>query len=240
MILASLILALPAIAAPPQEAAPDEGPKWTGSLTAGATTTSGNTDITTGIVLFDAVRAGEDDRYTLRGWWNYAEQSGTLSERNVGASLKYDYFASEKMYYLAIAGAKSDSIAKLDSRTYLGAGAGYQFRDDEEIQFLAEGALTSISESFSTGADDSYLALRLATTLGWQVSKTTRFDQILEAYPSLEESTDFTGKADHRLRTDISESFYTQLQWIYDYDNTPAAGSERADQKLVFGVGWSF
>jgi hypothetical protein len=33
---------------------------------------------------------------------------------------------------------------------------------------------------------------------------------------------------------------YAQVQYVFDYDNTPADGKERDDHTLTLGVGWSF
>ena len=47
-------------------------------------------------------------------------------------------------------------------------------------------------------------------------------------------------EVDSRLRCDLSDNLYGQVQWLFDWDNTPAAGAERADHRLLLSVGYSF
>jgi len=215
-------------------------PAWTGSFSAGATFTSGNTDTTSVAVGADAVRETDANRQTLRGWWNYAEQEDVLTDRTVGATYKYDHFVDERLYYLGIAGLESNELSGLDLRHYFGGGAGYKFHDTEKFQFDGEAALTYITEKYEVGKDADYLAARLAYNLGYQYSDTTRFEQIAEVFPSLEDSDDFNGKLDSRVRVDVSSSMFFQLQWVFDYDNTPARGAEKDDHRVIVGVGWQF
>jgi hypothetical protein len=51
---------------------------------------------------------------------------------------------------------------------------------------------------------------------------------------------DFYARIDTRARATLTESMFAQLQWILDYDNTPAPGLEKQDHRLIAAVGWSF
>jgi len=66
------------------------------------------------------------------------------------------------------------------------------------------------------------------------------FLHTLEAYPSLEETDDFYGRSDFRVNASLSESMVAGFQWVVDYDNTPAAGRERVDNRYLLSVGWKF
>ncbi len=256
----------PADAPPPaavqEEAAVVELPDWKGSVTIGAQYTGGNSETQSINAQFDAERRAEMDRWTLKSWWNYGEQKVNSADaatdgdleitvRNAGSSAKYDYFATKKLFYLGIAGAESDSVAGLDLRYYAGPGLGYQFVEGEKTSFLGEAALTYFAEEFDNGDSEETLALRLAYKFGRQLSATSRFDQDLAVFPSLEDSEDFYGKLDTRLRADLTKNMFAQLQNILDYDNTPAtfdppdsqvkgAHAERLDNKILLTVGWSF
>ncbi len=213
---------------------------WTGSVVLGFTKTSGNTDTQTYTVNADAVKRLEDERYTLRASYNKAEANNVDTEDNLFATGKYDYFVNERLYYLGIAGYQTDELARLDMRYYAGGGVGYQFVETEETKFGAEAALTFFSEEFTTGVSDDYMAARLASTLFHQYSETTRFDQTAEIFPSIEESSDVYGKLDNRVSVDVTENMFAQIQWVWDWDNSPAAGSENSDHRIVFGLGWTF
>ena len=47
-------------------------------------------------------------------------------------------------------------------------------------------------------------------------------------------------KLDTRLKATLAGSLFTQLQWVMDWDNTPAKGNERVDNLYLLTVGWTF
>ena len=234
-----------ALAAPAAPAAPEE-PKWTGSVTLGATWSTGNTESTSASFDAGAERKSEDDRTTAKAYYNYSEQEDpatgldSVTQRRAGASLKYDYFLSEKMYLLATTSAEYDRIADLDLRAQAGAGVGYQWRDDEIVKYGTEGGVSYVGEYHEFDSDESYPALRLASNLGWNVREGVAFEQVTEVYPSLEDQDDFYGKADTRLKFNLTASMYAQIQWTVNYDNTPSTGKHHTDNLVVLGLGWSF
>jgi putative salt-induced outer membrane protein YdiY len=240
---ASTVLAeaqTPAAATP---AAPAE-PKWTGSVTAGAILTSGNSDSRNANASADGVYQRTKDRFTLGFLWNYAEDKSTgswnITDRKTSGRAKYDYFLSEKTYALAQASAEADEAADLDLRTTIGVGVGRQVRDDETWKFGVEGGLSQIDENYGSSPDSSYLAARGAYNATWNFSKMWQFAQLLEIFPSLEYSDDFNAHVDTRAKATLTESMFGQLQWVYDFDNTPATGHDRVDNRLVLSVGWKF
>lgn len=226
-----------------QDAAPAE-PKWTGSVSLGMTATDGNSENTSASLDFNAERKTEKDRWTVKGFWNYAEQQNAAGEsevtqRRLGASVKYDYFLSKRTYLFANAGAEYDFKAGIDLRTFVGGGAGYQFYDTETFKLSGEAGVNMFNEDFRVGGSDEYIAARVAETLAWQIRKDVKFDHSIEAYPSLEDKDDFFGKMDNKLRLNLSEKMFAQAQWVMNYDNTPAA-SERVDNLYMLTLGWSF
>ncbi len=229
-----------------QDAPAPKEPKWTGSVAIGATYTSGNTDTRAVNADAKAERRGEKDRWTAKGFWNYGDQKdaatgdNTLTVRKAGASLKYDYFLSEKLYVNAIAGIETDALADMESRYNAGAGVGYQWKESDEFKWGSEAGITYIVENRKLVEDDEYAAARVANDVEWRINDKTSLSNTLEAYPSLEDGDDFFGRSDTRVKTNLTEAMFAQLQWVWDYDNTPSAGKDRNDHKLVLGVGWSF
>jgi putative salt-induced outer membrane protein YdiY len=240
---------LPALASAPlaQDAAAEPSKvEWTGSFTLGATLTSGNSESTGINSSFDAERRAEHDRWTGKAFWNYVSTTDQttddsfISTRKGGASLKYDYFATKEIYYNAIAGADSDTVADLTLRSYIGAGVGFQWREEEAFKWGSEVGLTHFAEDRKLSDDSDYIAARLANNLFWQINAQTSFEQTAEAFPSIEDVEDFYGKLDNKAKVKLSDSMYAQLQYVLDYDNTPSNNRDRDDHTLTLGVGWSF
>lgn len=221
-------------------------PKWSGSVTAGASISTGNSEITT--ASFDAAveRKGENDRITGKTYYNYSEQEDAttgdsdVTQRRAGASLKYDYFFTKKFYGLATASIEYDRIADLDTRRTVGLGAGYQFRDDEKVKYGLEAGLNYVEEGHDLIDDEEFVAARVASDLKWKVREGVDIEQFTEVFQSLEDSDDFFGKADSRAKFSLTEKMYASLQWLINYDNTPSTGKHHTDNLIVMGLGWSF
>ncbi len=219
--------------------------KWTGSVNIGASYADGNTESRAVNAAAEAVRQTEADRWTAKTYWNYAEQKGStgdfeISQRRAGASLKYDYFMSKQLYLFGIGGLETDTLAGIKLRSYIGGGVGYQWRDDSDIKWGSEAGLTYFKTDYKTSKDTDYIAARLANNFAWQITEQTKFENNIELFPSIENSKDFYGKSDTKIKTNLSKTMFAQLQWIYQYTNRPASGAERADNLVVLGVGWSF
>ena len=241
--------ALPSTSALQDEEAEPEGPVWAGSVNLGYTTTSGNTDVETLSANFDATRESDTDRITLKAFANRNSENGNTTQRQVGASAQYDYFISEEWYLLARTAMEKDRNAQLDLRFTAGAGAGYRIwiPDEESTKSLdVEVGLTYFSEEFDSGQDTDYIAAQLATSLHLDFNENVAFDSDVFLYPSLEDSDNFNAKWDSRLRSSLTENMFAQLQFVLDYDNTPATDVgtglelEKTDTRLVATLGWSF
>lgn len=218
---------------------------WTGSVNAGATWTSGNTEITTLSAAANASYREADYRHTLGAWWNYAEQENAageseLTQRRIGGNYKYDYFVNDRLYYNGLFGIEADELANLDLRWYAGAGVGYVFYDEETMGLDGEVGLVYFSQEFETGDDEDYIAARIAYNYWNQINENVRFEQDMWAFPSVEDIEDFYGRLDSRLMIKMSEAMFAQIQHVFDYNNSPAPGAQRDDHRVIMGLGWNF
>lgn len=238
---------VPAAIQDPATAAPAD-PKWTGSVAAGATLTSGNSETRQANASADAEYKRENDRTTLSFLWVYSENRNNaandwdLTDRKTFGKGKYDYFFSPKTYGYGQATAEGDLLADIALRWTAGAGAGHQYIDTDVWKFSIEAGLAYIDTDYrtSTTTDTEDFAARIATTLAHQLSKSWDIGHNLEAYPSLEDADDFYGRSDLRIGAKLTESMVAGFQWVLDYDNTPAAGRERIDNRYLISVGWKF
>jgi putative salt-induced outer membrane protein YdiY len=229
----------------PKPAAAPTDPKWTGSVALGASFSDGNTRARTANMSVDAERRAEKDRWTAKGYWNYAENKGSdgeydITQRRAGVSLKYDYFLTKKLYAFGVAGIETDLLADIDKRMYAGAGAGYQWRESDRLKWSSEVGITYFKVDYGHSEDKDYPAGRLADNIEWKMSDTTALSNSIEAYPSLEDSKDFYGKSDTKLKANFTKSMFAQLEWVYQFNNTPADDKNRQDNLVILGIGWGF
>ncbi len=222
-------------------------PRWTGSVSIGASVSSGNTNRRTANANADAQLRRENDRYTLDGYWNYADQkeeSGgdrILSERKLGGSAKYDYFLTERLFLYAASSGAYDKIANLRLRWTAGAGAGYQLYEREDLAWALEAGLAYVNEDFvGTEDDNDYISARGASDVRWEIREGLSFFQKAEVFQSLEDGDDILARKDSRVRMALTQAMFAQLQYVLDYDNSPASGKKRMDHLVALTVGWKF
>ena len=248
--IAALVRSTVAPAAPlllqDEEPAAAEEPEWTGSVNLGTSISTGNTEQETFNFAWDAKLERDGDRWTAGLFFNYASQTdgdtgeSTLTERKHGGNVQYDYFLTEKSYLLGTGSYEVDKLAMLQLRTTVGAGYGRQFHNEEDFKLSGEAGLSYFNEDFEGVGADGYLAARLASDLDWQFKEDWNLKNSVEVFPSLEDSDDVYAKVDTRVRANLSENMFSQLQWVLDWDNTPAAGSESTDNRLILTLGWSY
>ena len=235
-----------------------KAPTWTGSLSFTGTNTTGNTDTRAAGLSFDASQRTDSYRLSVDAAWSYAENKDLsnsapnrssngyiITQRRVGGGLKYDHYLSEKSYALVTARVLGDTIANLELRFTSGAGIGYTVIDDGKALLLVEVGLSYLSESYRNfvapnPSSTDYLAARIAYRYERPLSEDTKLVHRAEAYPSLEGGDDFYCQVTTELTTSLTESMIASLTHVLDYDNTPAAGFKRADNRVVLSVGWSF
>lgn len=220
--------------------------KWTGSITAGATLSRGNTESDNYSLSAAAVRRTEDDRFTLgAGYYLGRQEDPTTGDKftsvdNWFAQGKYDYFVSEKLYYYGVLRVERDRIAGLDLRVMPGVGVGYQWVESPDFNFSTEAGLSYVYEDYDTGGSDEHVAARLAYHVDKRFNdKVTGFHN-LEYLPSLERLDDYNIIADAGLRAALTTNMFGEAKVEWRYDATPAPGAVNNDLRFILGLGWLF
>jgi putative salt-induced outer membrane protein YdiY len=222
---------------------------YRGGVNIAASVSDGNTRTksASGMANFEA--RGERQRLTASAATNYAQDEDGLQVRNSNARLKYDYFATKRLYAFASALLEGDYFQDLKLRTALSAGPGYQFidRGDFEAESLAklelfgEAGVSYFNEDHRTTEDNSYMAARWSIKIDWPfwADRMTLF-HYHEGYPSMEDIQDIYISTETGLRFLLTKNFNAGVQVNYRYDSTPAPGYLRADTLYLFTLGYNF
>ncbi|MEO0478772.1 MAG: DUF481 domain-containing protein [Planctomycetota bacterium] len=243
---------------------PAVGVVWDASIAVGGSISFGNTERRSANVDARLTRRTEENRFTGRFNWNYAEADTEqaapgaplvtvtdVTQRTTFGSAQWDEFISECLFGYVNSSAEFDELANLRLRFIAGAGLGYQVVDSEEYSLAVEGGLAYVSEDnvdsplgqpLSPPAPDpdaQYLAARASIKLDWDIIEDVHLSSQGEVFPSLEDNDNITARVDTRLQVTLTENLFAQFQWIFDYDNTPASGNERDDHLLTASIGWS-
>ncbi len=226
---------------------PAPKPKWTGSISGALSLTTGNTKANSITGSVSLARRSEQDRITADA--DIAKTSQT--DRDTGESEtteswwrlrgQYDYFFTKKFFGFVNGRYEKDDIALLERRMVVGGGAGYQWIETPQTAFSTNLGLASLFEKYKRQPEtNNELSLQAGYNFSQQLGKTTKFLHDLTWYPSLEEFSDFFLTSTAEVRTNLTKSMFANFKVIFNYDETPALGREKADVKYLLGVGFNF
>ncbi len=222
---------------------------WNGLVQFGGSFTDGNTDIyklnataTATKELFEGDMVKH--AFTLGGYWAFGQdknQTNSILERRWGVRAQYDHFFEEKLYGYVTGSFDNDFLSGLDLRSQAGVGLGYQFEDKENYKVSGEAGLSYVDEDYTLNtADTEFLAARLAYDVWWQINERWAFQQLAEAFPSLQDSDDLFVRLNTSLSGALTETMTFGVNWLMLYDNTPIPSNQRVDHIVSATVGWAF
>jgi putative salt-induced outer membrane protein YdiY len=221
--------------------------KWTGSLTANALVTRGNSHTENLGASFNALRRSERDRITLGAAYYYGRQEDkdtgeeSTTVDNWFLFGKYDYFFTKKLYGYGSLRLEQDHIADLDLRLTASGGAGYQWYETPTFNFNTEAGLAWVYEDFKNQDSDDHFAARLAYHVDYKPHPALILFHNLEWLPAFDGPfDDYNLNLDAGLRATIVKSFFAEFKIDFRYDSTPARGAEKEDVRYLVGIGWSF
>jgi putative salt-induced outer membrane protein YdiY len=222
-------------------------PKWLGDISAGLTSTHGNTKTETVSASANLRKRTEKDRTQVSA--DYAR--GRQRDTNTGqmettedwwrTKGKYDYFLTKKLYGYVDGRYEKDAIAQLDRRVIAGGGGGYQWIESEDMSFSTEGGFASLYEKFDNQTtSNSEVSVQAGYNFDKQLMKKVKFIHDLTWYPSTEKFSDYYLTSTGEIRAHFTDRMFTNFKAIFDYDSTPAIGAGNTDVKYIWGIGWSF
>ncbi|MBL7188684.1 MAG: DUF481 domain-containing protein [Phycisphaerae bacterium] len=222
-------------------------PKWTGDISAGLTSTHGNTKTETISASANFAKRTEKDRTTISTDYAKSKQEDKITgaEETIEdwwrARGKYDYFFSKKKYGYVDARYEKDAVSELDRRMIIGLGGGYQWIESADLNFSSELGLASLYEKFDNQTDsNSELSIQLGYHFDKKLRKDISFTHDLTFYPSIDKFSDYFLTSTAGIRADFTEKFFASFKTIFNYDETPAVGAHKTDVKYFLGVGYRF
>ena len=227
-----------------------------GNITAGFTSTHGNTFSESGSISFNVSRETQKDRIKIEGLYlsNRTRDTDTkekeTTEESVHIGGKYDYFLTKKLYSYLSCNYKKDHVADLDRRIITGIGAGYQILDTDKIKFASDIGLALLSEKYTTKNSvtnekevntTDELSLQLGYHFNFDLNDKIIFMHNLVYLPSIEgKFSDYFMHTDAELRFLLTKSMFSSFKAIMDYDSTTAEDVDSTDVKYIIGLGWNF
>lgn len=211
-----------------------------GRVSLGGSYAKGNTEAETLHLGGELVARNPAQRVTLDAELNEASQDGTDTASNWRVGLKYDHFLQQKTYLYVNTRFEHDGQADLDLRSTLGAGAGRQIVDRDDLKLSLEGGASRVSEDYGSVPDERFPGARIGLKyeqVFWK-GKLTLFhsSDVLVSLDSLE---DYLYQSRTGIRVPLASKLSLASQVNFDYDAVPAAGKDTTDSALIFKLDYA-
>ncbi len=217
--------------------------QWRGSVDAGASFASGNTDSTSVNVSAKGGRATDNDKldFYLTTLYGIKKSDG---ERNETANLwraggKYDRNLNSQVFSFGSLDFEHDKLQELDLRGVAAGGLGYHVRKSENTTFDVFSGLAYNHERF-TGETRNSVELLIGEESAHKLTDTTSFNQRLAIYPNLSESGEFRAQFDAGFTTAISKKIDLKLTLSNRYQSNPLPGIKKTDTLFLTSIGYRF
>jgi len=217
--------------------------EWRGSLGAGLTATSGNTDSVAYSFNGDAVRLTDFDKASgyLQGTYGKRDVDG-VTERTADqarAGVQYDRNLNDRVFGFGALKLERDKLINLNLRTVVASGLGYHVVKRENLTFDVSTGPAFNQERYSTETRDSFEWL-FAEESTHAFSPTVSFKQRLAYYSNLTDSGEFRAVFDAGLVLNITDSWSATITLNYRYQSNPLPGVEKNDLLFVTGLQYTF
>jgi putative salt-induced outer membrane protein YdiY len=220
----------------------NQGIKWSGHISAGATLSQGNNE-TKGLHLdAESVARTRNNRFTVTGEFNRVEDRDRTTQFNSRLRGKYDHFFSRKWYGYLNTAFDNDRFQDLRLRSLFGGGSGYQIFEGPNLNLSLEGGLNLVREDYYHEEEDkSYPGVRWAVKYSQLLfASSTRLFHEHEVLVDIEKTHHVLLSSKTGLRFPPIFNFNATTQLNLDWDNQPPPGLEKTDSTLLFtlGYGW--
>ncbi|MDY6838448.1 MAG: DUF481 domain-containing protein [Thermodesulfobacteriota bacterium] len=218
---------------------PSPAMSYKGSMTAGGSMNTGNTDSKAGNASAKFQARSKRHRFSLGAKHNYAEDDDELTARKTTGSLKYDFFLTQKLYIYAHSLFERDDMQDINLRSTMGPGLGYQFLDSERASLFAEAGVSYFNEDYDEGEDQQYTSGRWSVGFDYELlPERVKFFHFHEGYYSLEESGSYYLRSEQGFRFLLIGNLFANIEVDYDYNNKPLAEKEKSDTTYIFGLAY--
>ena len=212
----------------------------TGNITAGANTQSGNAHVLNASIGGNVLWKGTWDNAGVRFLYNYAQNAGIMSARNVYGSAKYEHLFTDYFYGYADMEMLSDKFRDLRLRTAEGPGVGYQVWSVPSSTLSVEAGYSYFTEDHFAGTDGSWSTLRAAGTFLWALGKAVSFSEYFVLYDRLDRKDNYTTRNEASLTSALAGNLALKVSNIIEYNRTPPPGIYRMDIFWVIGLQYTF
>ena len=227
--------AAPAPCAPTVPPPPPPPPDWTGSLGAGLSITSGNTDTTAINVAFGLKYApAGPSTFKLDALYLYQRSDGARTVDRVGALGRYEYALTKRVFAFGEVAYQRDVFKNVDYLVAPLVGLGYKIVDTPTLTFAADGSVGGAFERDTDVDARSSGAYAVGENLTWKLSKNASITERAGALFKMDDSSDYNLHIEAGIAASVTKMTELKVIYLVDYKNKPVGvGIGKTDSTLV-------
>lgn len=218
-----------------------EGYVWTGNLSLGGAFNNGNNTNRNMQFNGESVLRGLENRYTVQGYYFWAEDNDQQTQNNARVRGQYDHFFSKKWFSYLNTIQEKDRFRDIKLRSTYGVGSGYQIFEGEKLNLSVEGGVSLIAQDYYEESDEKHAALRWAVNYNQYL-----FNSFVQAFHRHEVL--YTPRAPSQvllysstgLRFPFIFGLSASTQLDYNFDSRPADDRIKGDTRALFTLGYSW
>lgn len=151
----------------------------------------------------------------------YGETDGVRNAENFATELRVDYLFSKRFYSYLNGGWNKDTFAGIDSRYYVGPGAGYKILNGPNNFLLFEVGANYVTEEYTDDTDNDYANGRLFAKYEYAFTPKNKFSQSVEYLYDFDESDNYNVISETALISALSDYLSLKASHLIKYDNQP-------------------
>ena len=218
-----------------------EKPKWEGSVNAGLTLTSGNSDSVLFTVGGKATKKWDQNEFLLGAVAGYGKSDDVNNNEFAQGYAQYNHLFTERFYGGLRLDASYDGIADLAYRITLTPLAGYYFIKTTNTTLSAEVGPSLVTEKYFNQNPNTYCGIRFGEKFDHQLTETTKVWEYASYTPQVDRWTEkYIINVELGISADINKAWGLRVVAQYIYDSEPAPGRERGDFRLIAGTQYKF
>jgi len=126
-----------------------------------------------------------------------------------------------------------DKFAGIDSRYYVGPGAGYNFLTGPKHFLLAEISLNYVNEKYTDDTDKEYLGGRAFAEYEYAFTDKNKFSQSVEYLHDFDDSDNYNVNSETALISALSDYLSLKTSYVVKYDNQPVPSTLKETDTIL-------
>ena len=208
--------------------------KWSDEAELAYVETNGNTEITT-LSAKNLLKYKFSEEF--QGEWKagalYGKTDGVKTAESYFSVLRLDYLFTDRLYSFAAAGWSKDEFAGIDSRYYVGPGAGYKFLIGPKHFFLSELSINYVHEEYTNDTDNGYMMGRAFALYEYAFTEKNRFSQSVEFLYDFDDGDNYNVISETALISALNNYLSLKSSYVVKYDNEPVPATLKETDTIL-------